>query len=114
MFLGKFPKFFFSYKLCEGSTSYAHRNGMKFIQCLHMPKLSPSSKLQLNQIIYVSPASIFIFYPNWNIAKQVLFIPLLLPSKFLVNLPYPNNCHIPIFNSICLVNLPWKISKVSI
>ena len=87
---------------------------MKFIQCLHMPKLSPSSKLQLNQIIYVSPASILIFCPDWHIAKQVLSIPLRLPSNFLVNLPYPNHFHMPIFRSIFLLNLPQQISKVSI
>ena len=86
---------------------------MKFIQFLHMPKLSPSPKLQLSQIIYVSPASIFIFCPDWHIAKQVLSIPLLLPSNFLVNLPYPNHFHMIIFSSIFLVNLSQEISKVS-
>jgi len=88
-------------------------NDMKFIQFLHMPKLSPSSKLQLSQIIYVSPGSIYILWPNWHVAKQVLYRPLLLPSNFSGTLPYPNHCHMIIFSSIFLVNLSREISKVS-
>ena len=86
---------------------------MKFIQFLHMPKLSPSSKLQLSQIIYVSPGSIYILWPNWHVAKQVLYRPLLLPSNFSGTLPYPNHCHMIIFSSIYLVRLSQEISKVS-
>ena len=78
-----------------------------------MPKLSPSSKLQLSQIIYVSPGSIYILWPNWHVAKQVLYRPLLLPSNFSGTLPYPNHCHMIIFSSIFLVNLSREISKVS-
>ena len=85
---------------------------MKFIQFLHMPKLSPSSKLQLSQIIYLSPGSIYILWPNWHVAKQVLSRPLLLTSNSLGTLPYPNHCHMIIFSSIFLVNLPRQISKV--
>ena len=79
----------------------------------HMPKLSPSSKLQLRKIIYVSPGSIYILWPNWHVAKQVLYRPLLLPSNFSGTLPYPNHCHMIIFSSIFLVNLSREISKVS-
>ena len=61
---------------------YIYRNGMKFIQFLHLPKLWLSSKLQLSQIIYVSPGSIYILWPDWHIAKQVLSRPLLLSSNF--------------------------------
>ena len=78
-----------------------------------MPKLSPSPKLQLSQIIYVSPGSIYILWPDWYVAKQVLSRPLLLPSNSLGTLPYPNHCHMIIFNSIFLVNLSQEISKVS-
>ena len=112
--VGKFPKFLFSYKLCEGSTIFIYPNDMKFIQFLHMPKLSPSSKLQLSKIIYVSPGSIYILWPDWHVAKQVLSIPLLLPSNFLATLPYPNHCHMIIFSYIFLVIFSEKISKVSI
>ena len=63
---------------------------------------------------YVSPGSIYILWPDWHVAKQVLYRPLLLPSNFLGTLPYPNHCHVIIFRSIFLVNLPQKISKVSI
>ena len=87
---------------------------MKFIKFLHMPKLSPSSKLQLSQIIYVSPGSIYILWPNWHVAKQVLYRPLPLSSNFLCHLTYTNHCHIPIFSSIFLLNLPQQIYKVSI
>ena len=85
---------------------FISQNDMKFIQFLHMPKLSPSSKLQ-------SPGSISIILPDWHIAKQVLSRPLLLPSNFLGTLPYPNHCHMIIFSSIFLVNLSQEISKVS-
>ena len=71
------------------------------------------SKLQLSQIIYVSPGSIYILWPNWHVAKQVLYRPLLLPSNFSGTLPYPNHCHMIIFSSIFLVNLSREISKVS-
>ena len=93
--------------------NFIYQNGMKFLQCLHMPKLSPFSKLQLSQIIYVSPGSIYILWPNWHVAKQVLYRPLLLPSNFSGTLPYPNHCHMIIFSSIFVVNLSREISKVS-
>ena len=102
---------FSTQKHCEGSTIFIYLNDMKFIQFLHMPKLSPSSKLQLSQIIYVSPGSIYILWPNWHVAKQVLYRPLLLPSNFSGTLPYQNHCHMIIFSSIFLVNLSQEISK---
>ena len=109
-----FPNFLFSGEHCEGSTIFIHPNDMKFIQFLRMTKLSPYSKFQLNQIIYVSPGSISILWPDWHIAKQVLSRTLLLPSNFLVTLPYPNHCHMIIFSSIFLVNLSQEIPTVSI
>ena len=108
--LNIFPNFLFSGEHCEGSTIFIYPNGMKFVQFLHMTRLPSSSKLQLNPIIYVSPASISIFWPDWHIAKQVLSRPLLLPSNFLGSLSYPNIWHMPIFSYICLVNIPQQIS----
>ena len=70
---------------------YISKNDMKFIQFLHMPKLSPSSKLQLSQIIYVSPGSIYILWPDWHVAKQVLSRPFLLPSNFLGHSSIPKS-----------------------
>ena len=58
---------------------FISRNDMKFIQFLHMPKLSPSSKLQLSQSIYVSLGSIYTLWSDWHVAKQGLSRPLPLP-----------------------------------
>ena len=59
------------------------------------------------------PGSIYILWPNWHVAKRVLYRPLLLPSNFSGTLPYPNHCHMIIFSSIFLANLSQEISKVS-
>ena len=40
-----------------------------------MPELSPSSKLQLNQIIYVIPGSISILWPDWHCKASVIQTP---------------------------------------
>ncbi len=87
---------------------------LKIYQDITLTIETPYTKFQHNPIIYVSPASISIFCPNWHIAKQVLSRHLLLSSNFLCHLTYTNHCHIPIFSSIFLLNLPQQISKVSI
>ena len=90
-----------------------------FIVAENLPGHYADYRNPLNQISaqsnhFVSPASISIFCPNWHIAKQVLSRHLLFSSNFLCQLTYTNHCHIPIFSSICLLNLPQQISKVSI
>lgn len=69
--LNIFPNILFSREHCEGSTIFVYPNFMKFLQYLNVPKLSSSSKFQLNPIIYVSPVSITIFCPDWHIVKEV-------------------------------------------
>ena len=71
-----------------------------------MPKLSPSSKLQLSQIIDVSPGSIYILWPNWHVAKQVLYRPPPITLKLFgyssipKSLPHDNiQLHFPIKSS---------------
>ena len=60
--LNIFPNVLFSGKHCEGSTSFVYSNGMKCLQCLHLTKLSHSSKFQLHPFIYVSTSSNLWFY----------------------------------------------------
>ena len=69
--LNIFPNILFSREHCEGSTIFVYPNFMKFLQCLNVPKLSSSSKFQLNPIIYVSSVSVTIFCPDWHIVKEV-------------------------------------------
>ena len=60
------------------------------------------------------PIILFLFCPNWHFAKQVLFTFIQLTPNFLDIFSCPNNCLMPKFNSICLVNIPEQIFKVPV
>ena len=72
-----------------------------------MPKLSPSSKLRLNQIIYVSPALIFDFLSRLAHCKAsaIYTTPIALKlfgqSSISKSLPHANiQLHLPIKSSL--------------
>ena len=87
---------------------------MKFIQCLHMPKLSPSSKLQLNQNIYVSPASNLSFWSDFQFVKQLYFILLHLGWKLSRAFSHTYELPSPKFGSIYYTISPVQFFQVSV
>ena len=111
---------------------------MKFVQCLHMPKLSSSSKLHLNEIINVSPASIFFMSRLAHCKVSAIYtLPIALKffgqSSISKSLPHANiQLHLPSKSSSAnlqsfypersfvkkvlarLIQMIWDFSKSSI
>ena len=60
------------------------------------------------------PIILFLFCPEWCIAKQVQLIFARLTPNFLDIFSCPCHCTMPKFNSTCLVNIVEQFFKVPV
>ena len=116
------PKFLSSRKHYEASTILVYPNGMKFLQCLHMPKWSYSTNFQPYPIIQVSAASWYSFWtrlcsceatmlnlgPNLFKIHRRVVLPTLNLCDILVN-PYPIPFDHNIMPKFATANCSWSL-----